>query len=267
MDRRFFERMQTFTIVLTVIGIIGVLILGYNLTFPLTLNSWTRDMERSFNFWGLVATISVAAGVVAAYYIMRGIAMVGMGMCDQSSNQQVSYNTPEYTVDTSTQLKDASERSKQVTTSQARTKSEAVIAVKDNIVITAKQIKDALNNDAWKQRVYMINEKNKSGADNQIEFSMVIDSKCTLRLIYTDAILTSAQLSSDISDRDTLKDCAYDVYKIIQPKSDMTRWSFSRDVVMDAENVTTKHYSDNGISFTSYLGDNNNIIVDMGIKY
>ena len=267
MNRRFFEHMQTFTIILAIIELIGLLALGYNLTFPQSLNSWSMEMERSFSFLGLIITISIAVGVIAVYYIMRGIAMVGMSICDQAHNQLVSDNTPEYTIDTLTQSKAAPALSKQATNSQARTKSETTIAVKDKIVITAKQIKDELNKDSGQQRVLLIDEKYNTGVDNQVEYSMVIDNKCRLRLNYIDKVLTSAQITGNLVNRDILKDCAYDVYKIIIPKSDMTRWSFSRDVVIDPDNVTTKRYNDNGISFTSYLDDSNNIIVDMGIKY
>lgn len=80
MNRKFFENMQTFSTIYLILSVIGVLIL-----FVVTLATPIEyGFHTAFNWQGLIDTIIAAFGAALGYYVLRGIALIGLQTCTES---------------------------------------------------------------------------------------------------------------------------------------------------------------------------------------
>lgn len=99
-------RMQVFAIVLLVLGIIGSLVIAFTLAvvwIPYDTR-YSTTYSAQFNAIGLVAALASFAGSLVLYYIMKGIALIGIraypdqndsALSAMGTNAQIAYEIPE----------------------------------------------------------------------------------------------------------------------------------------------------------------------------
>ena len=236
MGRKFFNCMQSFAVIVLILSIIGALALGYTLIYPESIN-------HEFNETGLIITLLILIGVAILYFILQGIALLGLAAYKEEPDKILEPTKTQYVND---DIKDDAPQTK------------------INDTVTPDEMFRALITDVqnWQVKEFKCNTK-KSTAEETI-YTTVINNTIELYLAYRQHKLVCIKIIGSASNRDQIKDCAYDVYKIIRPESNITNDAFS-SVFINTNNQGIKQYKLNGIQIESFIYSYN-IIMTMNIN-
>ena len=230
MGRKFFKCMQSFAVIVLILSIIGALALGYNLIYP------------EFNDTGLIITLLMLISVAVLYFIIQGIALLGLAAYKEETDEILEPTKTQYVNDN---IEDGAQQ------------------IEINDTVTPDEMLRALISGTQNWQVKEFKRKTISTADETI-YTTVIDNIMELSLAYRQHKLVCIKITGSASNREQIKNCAYDVYKIICPESNITNDAFS-SAVINTNNQGIKQYKINRLQIESFIYSYN-IIMTMNIN-
>ena len=105
MNKKFFEGMKTFSLITLIAGIVAAGILLFTSVFvKVETGIYYTFEETVFNASGFVSMLACLIGSIALYYIIKGIALLGLKMYD---NEDVPKDSADSEPKTQEQIADA----------------------------------------------------------------------------------------------------------------------------------------------------------------